>query len=413
MCGVGIYKKGATMDILQAKQLVIDAGKQLVACGLIARTWGNVSCRIDNESFVITPSGKAYDSLTPDDIVVVKLSDLSYEGDVKPSSEKGLHAQCYLLRSDCNFVIHTHQMNASVVSAIGNDINKLSDESRAIIGNNIPMGGYGLPGTKTLMKGVVSALKRSDSKAVIMRHHGAICLGADSEDAFRIANEVEVACASYIYRRYKTLTNKTAESLSELNDYAVELIRRSKASATAPAINCYDSERVGDSLVVLEKAEIALDDGKLLSGDKYPYEADIHRAVYNRRADVNSIIHSNQTEIVAVSKLGRTIRPLLDDFAQIAGTTVKCGVFSILETEKSAQKIAKKLSGGRNAVMVKDNGAICCGKDKDDAQATEMVVEKNCKATLYANLFDKPKPINALESKLMNLVYRMKYSKQK
>ena len=57
------------MDINTAKQQVIDAGNRLVAQGLISRTWGNVSYRIDDKSFVITPSGKPYDTLTPAQIV--------------------------------------------------------------------------------------------------------------------------------------------------------------------------------------------------------------------------------------------------------------------------------------------------------------------------------------------------------
>ena len=57
------------MDILEAKKIVVEAGKQLVSSGLIARTWGNVSCRISDTQFVITPSGRDYISLTPDDIV--------------------------------------------------------------------------------------------------------------------------------------------------------------------------------------------------------------------------------------------------------------------------------------------------------------------------------------------------------
>ena len=52
------------MDILQAKKEVIAAGLRLVEKGLIARTWGNVSCRVDENSFVITPSGKPYEGLT-------------------------------------------------------------------------------------------------------------------------------------------------------------------------------------------------------------------------------------------------------------------------------------------------------------------------------------------------------------
>ena len=88
------------MDIMTAKETVITAGKRLVESGLIARTWGNVSCRVDDNSFVITPSGRSYETLTPDEIVLVKIDDLSYDGDVKPSSEKGIHAQAYKLRPE-------------------------------------------------------------------------------------------------------------------------------------------------------------------------------------------------------------------------------------------------------------------------------------------------------------------------
>lgn len=105
------------MDILQAKKEVIAAGLRLVEKGLIARTWGNVSCRVDENSFVITPSGKPYEGLTPDDIVEVKIDTLSYEGNVKPSSEKGVHAEVYKAHPEAGFVIHTHQKFASIISA--------------------------------------------------------------------------------------------------------------------------------------------------------------------------------------------------------------------------------------------------------------------------------------------------------
>ena len=76
------------MEIMQAKELVVRAGKQLVESGLIARTWGNVSCRVSDTQFVITPSGRAYETLTPEEIVLVNIADLSYDGDVKPSSPR-------------------------------------------------------------------------------------------------------------------------------------------------------------------------------------------------------------------------------------------------------------------------------------------------------------------------------------
>lgn len=407
------------MDLLQAKEIVVEAGKQLVSTGLIARTWGNVSCRISDTQFVITPSGRDYLSLTPDDIVVVNLEDLSYEGDIKPSSEKGLHAQCYILRKDCNFVIHTHQANASIVSAIGCDVNGITGYSKEIIGDNIPVAAYGLPGTGKLRKGVVGALKRSDSKAVIMRHHGAVCLGADYDDAFKVANEVEKVCAEFIYNKYQAATGKATDTFKDVYAYVADLKKR--ADAAAPALTAYDSIRIDDAVILSDKegktvATVGLFGKKdeLIVGDKYPSEADLHKAVYQKREDIGAIIHSQEDAIVAASKIGKTLKPLLDDFAQIVGVTVKCAEFNPNDTLKSSKKAAKKLGRkGTNAVLLKDNGAICCGSNKDEAGAAEMVMEKNCKSVISSELFGKTKPIGKVDSVLMNVIYRVKYSKQK
>ena len=186
------------MDVLTAKKLVIEAGERLVETGLIARTWGNVSCRVDDKTFVITPSGKPYIGLTPDDIVEVAINTLEWGGNVKPSSEKGIHAEVYKEYPEANFVIHTHQKIASAVSALSTGIEKVTGEAADLIGSVIHLGGYGLPGTKKLKKGVTNALKLGASKAVIMAHHGALCFGKDSEEAFQVANSLEKVCADYI-----------------------------------------------------------------------------------------------------------------------------------------------------------------------------------------------------------------------
>ena len=403
------------MELLTAKNLVIEAGKQLVATGLIARTWGNVSCRIDDTSFVITPSGKAYDSLTPDDIVLVRMDDLSYEGDVKPSSEKGIHAQCYLLRPGCNFVIHTHQVYASVVSVLGYDINDLPEESKAVIGDHVPLASYGLPGTGKLRKGVVNALRRSDSKTVIMKHHGAVCLGADYEEAFKIAAELEKVCAHHVYEKYRALTGKITENFSDVCAYAAELKKR--ADAPAAPVTPYDSERVGNVVKVFEKdgsekAVVGLAAENLIKGEWFS-ELDMHTAVYNARGDVGSIIHSKDESIVTASSMTKKLRPLLDDFAQIAGVTVKRAEFDPHYTVKTAPKVAKALGKHRNAALLKDNGAICVGATRDEAEAAEMVTAKNAKTHVASRLFKKSKKIGTADALLMNVVYRLKYSKQK
>ena len=403
------------MDILEAKQEVVKAGLKLVESGLIARTWGNVSCRVDDEYFVITPSGRSYESLTPDDIVLVKIEDCSYESEIKPSSEKGIHAEAYKLRKDVNFVIHTHQKNASAISFLGYDINIIPDESKPVIGNNIPVASYGLPGTGKLRKGVVAALERSDSKAVIMAHHGALCLGKDYDEAFAVAGELEKVCGQFLLDRLEAVSGKVSENIAAVAEHIAEVSEEAKKQAQI--FDPYVSERDGSTIIMNpidggESVRIDIKTGKEVAAcDKYPASAELHRAIYSARDDVNCILHSKKPEIVSASKVGGTFKPLLDDFAQLVGTTLRTGEYNPSNTVKSAKKVVKKLKG-RNAALLKDNGAICVAGDMYDAEAVEMVLEKEMRTDAAAKLIGDYKYINPVEALLMRVIYKTKYSKK-
>lgn len=403
------------MDILEAKNIVIKAGHELLKAGLIVRTWGNISCRINDTQFVITPSGKAYDTLTPDDIVLVNIADLSYDGDVKPSSEKGIHASCYELRPDINFVIHTHQKNASVVSTLGLDINNITGEEAEIIGTDVPCATYGLPGQPKLREGVINALKRSTSKAAIMKHHGAVCLGTDYEDAFAVANALENVCEKFIVERCCEVSGKAVETFSGVVDYVTEVFKSdSKYKAAKEFVPC-DSTRKGDCFFIGEKdkqcAIIDTKSGALIGGGEIPDSADMHWAIYKKRKDVNYIRHTKDENVVAMSRKGKTMKPFLDDLAQLCGPVVKCAIFNPSDTLKTSKKVVKAL-GKRNAVLIKDNGAVCVAGNQYDAEAVEIVMEKGCKTAVGAELYAETKPIGAFDAHLMNFIYKVKYSKK-
>ena len=403
------------MDILEAKNIVIKAGHELLKAGLIVRTWGNISCRISDTQFVITPSGKAYDTLTPNDIVLVNIADLSYDGDVKPSSEKGIHASCYELRPDINFVIHTHQKNASVVSTLGLDINNITGEEAEIIGTDVPCATYGLPGQPKLREGVINALKRSTSKAAIMKHHGAVCLGTDYEDAFAVANALESVCEKFIIERCCEVSGKAVETFSGVVDYVTEVFKSdSKYKAAKEFVPC-DSTRKGDCFFIGEKnkqcAIIDTKSGALIGGGEIPDSADMHWAIYKKRKDVNYIRHTKDENVVAMSRKGKTMKPFLDDLAQLCGPVVKCAVFNPSDTLKTSKKVVKAL-GKRNAVLIKDNGAVCVAGNQYDAEAVEIVMEKGCKTAVGAELYAETKPIGAFDAHLMNFIYKVKYSKK-
>ncbi len=403
------------MDILEAKNIVIKAGHELLKAGLIVRTWGNISCRIDDKTFVITPSGKAYDTLTPDDIVLVNISDLSYDGDVKPSSEKGIHASCYQLRPDVNFVIHTHQKNASVISTLGIDINKIPEEYQALIGKDIPCASYGLPGQPKLREGVIGAINRSESRAVIMKHHGAVCMGTSYEDAFAVAEALEDICERFIINRCCDISGKAVETFSGVANYISEVFKSGDKYKPAKEFAPCDSSRKGDFMFVGERgshaAIIDTKSGAWVGGGEIPDSADLHWAIYKKRADVNYIRHTKDESVVAMSRKGGKMKPYLDDLAQLCGPVIKTAIFNPDNTLATSKKVAKAL-GKNNAVLVKDNGAVCVAGNEYDAEAVELVMEKGCKTAVGANLYAGVKPIGTFDSHLMRIVYKLKYSKK-
>ena len=181
------------MEIKEAKRLVIDGGKALVEHGLIARTWGNVCCRLDEESFVISASGKNYMTLSEDEVIRIDMDSLEYEGDIKPSSEKKMHREIYRLKEDAGFIIHTHQHNASAVAAMRKKIIPL-DKHYDGIGDFVVCAEYGLPSTTKVADKVAEAVRDSIGQAVLMANHGAVVYGKTYDEAFAIAKALEEAC---------------------------------------------------------------------------------------------------------------------------------------------------------------------------------------------------------------------------
>ena len=80
----------------ELKRQVYEANMLLPKYGLVTFTWGNVSA-IDRESglFVIKPSGVEYESMKPEDMVVMDLNGNRVEGKLRPSSDTPTHLELY------------------------------------------------------------------------------------------------------------------------------------------------------------------------------------------------------------------------------------------------------------------------------------------------------------------------------
>ncbi len=189
-------KNNRMEQLNEIKAQIIQGGLRLVKEGLVARTWGNISIRVDDGNMLITPSGRRYEELTAGDIVLVNYHTSAWEGKVKPSSEKELHCEIYRTRKEIGAVIHTHQMNASTVAAARREVPPILDDMAQIIGPTVRVARYALPSTRKITKETVRALR--GRKAALMANHGAVCVGNDLEEAFVVCQILEKACRAFI-----------------------------------------------------------------------------------------------------------------------------------------------------------------------------------------------------------------------
>lgn len=180
------------MEEKKARELVVEGGKELLKRGLVARTWGNVSCRLDADNFAITPSGLDYTKLREADIVKMNLTTGEWDGIHKPSGEKGVHIAAYQVFPAVNFVIHTHQTYATALGLAGFETMDITEEEKEKLGG-IALAPYGLSGTKKITNGVKTALQ-TGAMAVLMIHHGALICGVTQEETIGKAILLEEIC---------------------------------------------------------------------------------------------------------------------------------------------------------------------------------------------------------------------------
>lgn len=399
-------------EVEEAKRLVVEAGKKLLETGLIARTWGNVSARISETQFVITPSGRAYDTLTPDEVVVVNIDDCSHEGDIKPSSEKGIHADAYKHHPLVNFVIHTHQKAATIVSITGMEIRNVYNEFRPVLGDYIPVADYAMSTTTPLRKNVERCMMMNPScRAFLLKHHGTLCLGDSYEGAFEVADALEKCCEKVIKDNY--LRHSWAKEYSD-EDRRNYFLGKNEAGKMPETICDLGSSVRNGSVFTLtydgdKKVDVDMTTGLGVNGIA-PKCAKIHRAIYDTE-DCTMIKHITAPDVVAVSCLGETMLPMIDDFAQIAGVDVKCCPWIDGDTDACAKEIGEAIDN-RNAVLIQGNGALVTGNSEGDMNALEIIMEKGCEAQVDVSIFNRPHYVPKAECFLMRTVYLAKYSKQ-
>lgn len=180
------------------RRSIVDSCRAMNASGLNQGTSGNISVRY-GDRMLITPSGIAYDELTPDMIASMPLADQggAYDGPKVPSVEWPFHLDILRSRRDVNAVVHTHAMFSTILAIARKPIPACHYMIAAFGGQDVRVADYQRFGTKALSDAVIRAL--DGRSACLMANHGMIACGETLKKAMWRAVELETIARQYYH----------------------------------------------------------------------------------------------------------------------------------------------------------------------------------------------------------------------
>jgi L-fuculose-phosphate aldolase len=216
------------LDAVRAE--VVRTGQAMLERGLVAGTWGNVSLRAGKGLVAVTPSGRDYRRLRPDDIVIVDMLGNKVAGALTPSTEVPLHLAIYAARPDIGAIVHTHSIFASACAAARRALPPVIEDLVQLAGGAIEVAAYALPGTRELADNAVAAL--GDRQAVLLANHGAVGCGRTPAEALLACELVEKGAQIYIYANLLGGAQIISdEDVAAMRSFYVEHYRRRQEGA--------------------------------------------------------------------------------------------------------------------------------------------------------------------------------------
>jgi len=195
------------MNEFALRELIIATALDMNELRLNRGKSGNISARTDN-GFLVTPTGLAYESMQPMDIVAMT-QDGKARGPRLPSSEWRFHRDIYAARREVGAIVHAHSPFATSIACLGRDIPPFHYMIAVAGGNDIRCAAYATFGTQQLSDHALRALEGRN--ACLLANHGMIAVGTSLTAALALAVEVEALAEQY----WRALQIGTPNLLSE------------------------------------------------------------------------------------------------------------------------------------------------------------------------------------------------------
>ncbi len=185
--------------------------------GLTHGSTGNISVRLEDGGWLMTPTGSSLGNLDPARISKLDPTRRHIGGD-KPTKEAFLHTTMYDQRPGAGAVVHLHSTHSVAVSCLaGIDEHNCLPPITAYYAMRIgmlPLVPYYPPGDLALAE-AVGALA-GDHHAVLLANHGPVVAGSSLSAATDAIEELEETARLYLLLQGRELRILGAEQVDEL-----------------------------------------------------------------------------------------------------------------------------------------------------------------------------------------------------
>lgn len=172
------------LSYMQLRDQICDICHKMWQLGWVAANDGNISVKLEDGTFLTTPTGMSKSFITPEKLVHIDKEGkiLEAEGNYRPSSEIKMHLRCYQEREDVGAVLHAHPPVATGYAVANKPLDEYSMIETVIALGSIPVTPYGTPSTYEVPDAIAPYLGEHD--AVLLQNHGALTVGADLLTAY-------------------------------------------------------------------------------------------------------------------------------------------------------------------------------------------------------------------------------------
>lgn len=181
------------------REQICDVCYKMWQRGIVAANDGNVSVKLEDGSFLCTPTGISKSMITPNMLVRTDIEGhvLEAEEGYRPSSEMKMHFRCYTERPDVGAVVHAHPPVSTTFAAAQIPLDAYCVMENVVQTGAVPVAPYATPSTDEVAESVAPLLASHD--AMLLARHGALTVGADLTAAYYKMESLEQYAKTTLY----------------------------------------------------------------------------------------------------------------------------------------------------------------------------------------------------------------------